>query len=123
MSDLVDLMTLKKELNRAHKSREEIDNTIADLKKKIKNYDKRFYIGEKFICNNTVYQLIKHGVKVALVIVDNSRRNGTGVGWSTKAGWHKIPIDRVGYNKPFIRNLPTKCPEDFGLDGKYGWYE
>ena len=112
-------MNLEERLTQAEKDRKAIDNNIADLKKQIKANDKKFYIGEKFTCGGTVYQLIKHDNKVALVIVEDSQPACIG-SW-TRGGWSKIPIENKG-GKQFVSNLPTIHPEYFGLDKKYGWY-
>jgi len=112
-------MNLESRLVQAKKDREAIDKNIADLKKQIEDNDKKFYIGEKFTEGDTVYQLIKHDNKVALVIVEGYQNH---IGAYTRGGWSEIPVKTGKRNRSFIENLPTVYPDVFGLDKKYGWY-
>ena len=89
------------------------------LKKQIEDNDKKFYIGDKFTSGNTVYQLIKHDNKVALVIVEGHQSD---IGVHTRGGWSEIPVKTEKRNRKFVKNLPTIYPNVFGLDKKYGWY-
>ena len=112
-------MNLESRLVQAEKDRESIDNNIADLKKQIEDNDKKFYIGDKFTEGDTVYQLIKHDNKVALVIVEGCQND---IGLITRGGWSEIPVKIGKRNRKFVSNLPTVYPDVFGLDKKYGWY-
>ena len=110
---------LNERLNQAYEDRKAIDKNIADLKKQIEDNDKKFYIGEKFTEGDTVYQLIKHNNKVALVIVEGRQFD---IGETTRGGWSEIPAKKGKRNRSVIENLPTLYPDVFGLDKKYGWY-
>ena len=110
---------LNERLNQAYEDRKAIDKNIADLKKQIEDNDKKFYIGDKFTSGNTVYQLIKHDNKVALVIVEGHQSD---IGVHTRGGWSEIPVKTEKRNRKFVKNLPTIYPNVFGLDKKYGWY-
>jgi len=111
---------LNERLNQAYEDRKAIDKNIADLKKQIEDNDKKFYIGEKFTEGDTVYQLIKHDYKVALVIVEGYQNH---IGAYTRGGWSEIPVKIGKSNRKFVKNLPTRYPNVFGLDKRYGWYD
>lgn len=114
---------LQERLIQAEEDRAAINKNIEDLKKQIADSDKKFYIGEKFVRGRTVYQLIQHGNKVALVVVES--HDVAEIGYLTKNGWHTIPImhDKGKYyvKRYYVKQLPTTYPADFGLDSKYGY--